>query len=327
MSVYGTSQRIIWFLLGFINFFYLQSTYAQEVIQSNRKTANACVTSATCPTNAFCEHNKLPTEFGQCICQEGYFIVEENKIKKCHKVANNIGEPCFYQEACQLSFGADSECINGTCQCKPNSHFVPKDVIGEYCKVSSNCIGKEIVCRSGKCECPFTSHTNANRTYCHRTIQLGEPCSSNEECIAEHSMCHEFCICRAGYILNSNKTGCLKIASKLYDDCEIDDQCLTTIGCSKCGENNTCICAKGYHDVNYKCFSSIALGYRCDRNENCVTPLSECKKGICYCKEGYQRFRMQCSSSSNKMIISQLCSIFMSALNLIKNDILIVFAY
>lgn len=44
------------------------------------------------------------------------------------------------------------------------------------------------------------------------------------------------------------------VASKLYDSCEIDDQCLTTIGCSKC-ENNTCVCAKGYHDVNYVSFS------------------------------------------------------------------------
>lgn len=83
-------------------------------------------------------------------------------------------------------------------------------VIGEYCKVSSNCIGEDTVCRSGKCQCPFSSHTNANRTYCHKTVQLGEPCSVNEECLAEHTMCHNTCICRAGYIFNINKTGCLK---------------------------------------------------------------------------------------------------------------------
>lgn len=54
------------------------------------ETANACITSSNCPTNAFCEHNILPSEFGQCICQEGFFIVEENKIKKCHKGACDL---------------------------------------------------------------------------------------------------------------------------------------------------------------------------------------------------------------------------------------------
>lgn len=122
MLVYGTGQRITYLLLFFLQFFYYKRVNSLEVIQSNRstcmvlplvftyfifidlsltttndlvqlivlimavffffsiivETANTCISSASCPKYAFCE-------FGQCICQEGYFIVEENKIKKCHK--------------------------------------------------------------------------------------------------------------------------------------------------------------------------------------------------------------------------------------------------
>ncbi|XP_063701012.1 prion-like-(Q/N-rich) domain-bearing protein 25 [Culicoides brevitarsis] len=295
----GTHLQIAVFLVFVLQQFTCQIiTNDGVIIQSNRKTANTCITNANCTSNAFCE-------FGQCICQEGFFIVEENRLKTCHKVATKIGEPCVHREACQISFGTEADCINSTCRCKPNSHFdggtcYKNALIGEYCKVSSNCLGNDTVCRSGRCQCPFSSHTNANRTSCHKTTYLGEPCSMNEECITENSMCFETCICRAGYIMNLEKNGCLKIASKLYDSCNIDDQCLTTIGCSKCDENNTCVCAKGYHDVNYKCVSSTLLGFRCDRSENCITPNAECKFGICACKEGFKKFHGQCSSSPNK---------------------------
>lgn len=128
MLVHGTGQRIIWFLLS-LNIFYQQqkNVYAQEINNSSRsmseffviidlyistfyteqlyldsfcviyflitiEIANACRTSAECPSNAFCEHNTLPTDFGQCICQEGFFIREENKIKKCHKGACDLNK-------------------------------------------------------------------------------------------------------------------------------------------------------------------------------------------------------------------------------------------
>lgn len=50
-------------------------------------------------------------------------------------VASEIGESCFYQEACQISFGADAECVSGSCACKENSHFDGGSCYKSSCKL------------------------------------------------------------------------------------------------------------------------------------------------------------------------------------------------
>lgn len=91
------------------------------------ETANACRTSADCPLNAYCEHNTIDSEYGQCVCEENYFIVEEDKVKKCQRIAAKIGDSCTYQEECTIPFSTNAVCINNICVCKEDSHFVPKE--------------------------------------------------------------------------------------------------------------------------------------------------------------------------------------------------------
>lgn len=49
------------------------------------------------------------------------------------------------------------------------------------------------------------------------------------------------------------------VATKLYDSCDSNEQCLATIRCSKCSEEGICVCTDGFHDVNYVSISNNAL--------------------------------------------------------------------
>jgi hypothetical protein len=86
-----------------------------------------CRLNTDCSENAFCEHNNEPTDNGQCVCNEGYISISENKTRNCYKVGEQLGDSCVFDDQCKYTFSTDAECQDNKCECKAGSHFVPAE--------------------------------------------------------------------------------------------------------------------------------------------------------------------------------------------------------
>lgn len=298
--------------------------YAQNI--SQRRTSNTCRNHEDCPTYAYCEHVSSSTDNGLCVCQEGYMIVAENKTRKCYKVASHINEPCIFDDQCKFKLSTEAECRNHICQCQAGSHFVKRENecyksagVGEYCRLTNNCLGEHTVCRSGVCQCPMDTHLDEISGECVPDVYLGEVCSSHVECITLYSRCHDVCRCTVSHIISVDGTRCLKIADSITNPCEEDNQCQVHIAHSICGENNTCVCRDGYHVNNYKCYVSVLFGGICENDENCInTPGAVCNTGRCECMHGFRLVDGQCSLGSTLLSSSSSVTIQVLLLFILK---------
>lgn len=82
--------------------------------------------------------------------------------------------------------------------------------LGDYCRLTNECLGANTFCRDGICICPVGAHASSDLTRCVPDVQLGESCSDEEECIAQESRCHDVCRCRASHIVNMENDSCLR---------------------------------------------------------------------------------------------------------------------
>lgn len=122
--------------------------------------------------------------------------------------------------------------------------------IGEYCRLTNNCIGNSTSCQQGTCRCPYESHPSQDFMMCLNNASLGEHCFSDDECIVDNSRCASVCRCKTSHIISQNGQRCLEIAGRLYNDCMEDEQC-RNIPYSYCSSNSSCSCRKNYHDISY----------------------------------------------------------------------------
>ncbi|XP_058467954.1 prion-like-(Q/N-rich) domain-bearing protein 25 isoform X2 [Malaya genurostris] len=251
-------QTTLFFVVGYI----LTIAQCQTFI---RRTTSVCRVDSECPTNAYCEHYNPPTTFGICSCVQGYFILTNNYTRECTRFANAIGDYCQLDDQCQYLLSTDSECRENSCQCREGTHYVERErrcyktsYLGQYCRLTNNCVGDYMYCRDGICVCAVGRHPNAGKNLCLPDVYLGGKCYRDEECITDNSRCSDICRCRISHILNRKQNQCLPIASKLYDMCEEDLQCLYNIPFSRCqitsrnGVNvGNCTCANGFHEISY----------------------------------------------------------------------------
>lgn len=125
----GLFKNII--LYFFHNCFYAKivgiTTNNAMFFSSGPGTSNVCQSSNDCPPNAYCEYNSDPLDTGQCVCNPGFIIVAEHKKRECYPVAKNLGDSCTHDDQCQMAFSTESECFQGTCDCKLGTHFVRRE--------------------------------------------------------------------------------------------------------------------------------------------------------------------------------------------------------
>lgn len=88
-------------------------------------TSNACKEDIECPANSYCELNVNPSISGLCVCNEGFILITEDKVKKCFSISE-YGDVCYKREQCEVKLGNEATCLNGFCQCKSGSHYVHK---------------------------------------------------------------------------------------------------------------------------------------------------------------------------------------------------------
>lgn len=206
--------------------------------------------------------------------------------------------------------------------------------IGDYCRLTSNCV-EHTACIRGECRCPFGYHSNWERDRCLRNVELNEECTAHEECIAENSICYRSCKCRTSHIISQDGKRCLPYATSLYQKCQEDSQC-AQVKNSCCGANQTCVCAPGNHDLNsvritedsfkddgflniqlslnffQRCYVSVRLDGPCEDDFNCVIAHSSCVNRKCKCDEGFDEFQGKFCSNAERVQISVLVVLVLS---------------
>lgn len=199
--------------------------------------------------------------------------------------------------------------------------------IGDYCRLTSNCVVNGTTCKQGQCRCPYNYHSNWDKSICLRNISLGELCYSDEECIIEHSRCYGTCKCRSSHIPNSSGIQCLSVATALYQPCQESSQC--SVPYSICSTNGTCICQPDHHDKKFvriidesytdqhyvnvqlffnlfqACYVTVRLNEICEIDENCAIGNSHCDetRHRCVCDEGFHEVQGKfCSNAKTVQI-------------------------
>uniref|UniRef100_A0A182P2H6 Homeobox domain-containing protein n=1 Tax=Anopheles epiroticus TaxID=199890 RepID=A0A182P2H6_9DIPT len=132
--------------------------------------------------------------------------------------ATDIGDYCLHNDQCQYTLSTgNSECRDNSCQCVDGAHYVEREkrcyktsFLGEYCRLTNNCIGNDTYCRDGICVCTPGKHPNADRNRCLHDAKLGDQCFRDEECVTDNSRCaQEICTCRVSHVLNEQRNRCL----------------------------------------------------------------------------------------------------------------------
>uniref|UniRef100_A0A182F790 EB domain-containing protein n=1 Tax=Anopheles albimanus TaxID=7167 RepID=A0A182F790_ANOAL len=254
--------------LGVPTFNPINAAYLEHYASVLHKgTANVCRTDDECPMQAYCERYNSVHEYGVCSCMAGYFAVTDaNNTRRCLRAATDIGDYCLHNDQCHYTLSTDSECRDNSCQCREGAHYVEREkrcyktsFLGDYCRLTNNCIGNGTYCRDGVCVCTPGKHANNDRNRCLKDAKLGDPCFRDEECVTDNSRCaQEICTCRVSHVLNEHRNRCLPIASKMYDLCEEHIQCLYNIPYSQCRittgtdgiTSGRCSCANRFHEMN-----------------------------------------------------------------------------
>ncbi|XP_025159441.1 prion-like-(Q/N-rich) domain-bearing protein 25 isoform X2 [Harpegnathos saltator] len=119
-------------------------------------------------------------------------------------------------------------------------------------------------------------------------------CESDNECTATGSTCNNReCQCALGNIYNSNMTACVKVATRLHDQCEDTVQCSAyLLGGAECVDN-ICVCGPGYYYLHGRCNRYVGLSERCERSVDCYVnadfEASTCNENTCECSPGFYR--------------------------------------
>ncbi|XP_054263111.1 multiple epidermal growth factor-like domains protein 6 [Macrosteles quadrilineatus] len=128
-----------------------------------------------------------------CLCEPDF--VPDPAGKQCLPRVKDIKGSCLQDTQCQESFGDQSRCIGGRCECNMRFHFLngrcfqTKD-LNEFCSNSSECfIGPEytttIECRDQRCQCVRGYYGNEYRK-CTRSF--GFKTTSNVDVIVTISI-------------------------------------------------------------------------------------------------------------------------------------------
>ncbi|XP_049810133.1 prion-like-(Q/N-rich) domain-bearing protein 25 [Schistocerca nitens] len=259
-----------------------------------------CRYDEDCIPNAYCKEQKY------CLCKVGAFAYTlSNGSTACLKAATTVGDPCSLNEQCVMNLSENSACDSaGRCQCREDAHFVEgrchrTSRAGESCRVSNDCHidnpNVMLSCLYQVCVCPQQYRPVNNGSDCVRTLELGQNCDTDEECITEGAVCKDVCHCTVHHEISQDGRHCLLAAEVLESPCQEDAQCAKYIEFSKC-QSGLCVCEDDYHytSAKSKCWRNIGLNERCSDSAECVLKHGNdmaaiCSvSGVCQCMKGYE---------------------------------------
>uniref|UniRef100_A0A224XSP3 Putative platelet endothelial aggregation receptor 1 n=1 Tax=Panstrongylus lignarius TaxID=156445 RepID=A0A224XSP3_9HEMI len=116
---------------------------------------------------------------------------------------------------------------------------------------------------------------------------IGDACTAQEECASGEILCLDgLCECKEGYVAALDRRQCLKMVSRLGEDCIQDAQCYKGLnvaeGDSLC-ISFRCVCGTGTVLRNGTCLRRIYLGDNCKSDSDCLTFQSHCIQDVCAC--------------------------------------------
>ncbi|XP_055999286.1 prion-like-(Q/N-rich) domain-bearing protein 25 isoform X2 [Ostrea edulis] len=226
-----------------------------------------------------CQQKKHIPDRSVCSCNPGFFQNGSN----CLQGKRRLFQTCESHKQCTGSYGArECKVIAGIqmCHC-PDNHTVFRDVcikvgsvIGESCTVHEECTGTK---NGGRC---VYSEGNGTKS--------------------------QTCACNEGFLKNASF--CLPVNKKLFETCEVNDQCNGTLGlgiCRTVGDRKVCVCGSQYienmasltcHKVGKDIFETCTLNAQCTRTKNAdvCKYKTETQANSCACRDGFEWVNASC---------------------------------
>ncbi|XP_048741598.2 prion-like-(Q/N-rich) domain-bearing protein 25 isoform X2 [Ostrea edulis] len=225
-----------------------------------------------------CQQNKQSRGGGVCSCDPGFFQEGSN----CLQGNRRLFQSCESQRQCTGTHGAGvCKVIAGIqmCHC-PDNHTVVKgvcmkvgSVIGDTCIINEECTGTQ---NGGRC---IYSEDDGTRT--------------------------QTCACNDDFLTNGSY--CLPVNKKLFETCEVDDQCNGTLGlgiCRTVGDRKVCVCGPQYiadmasltcHKVGRQLLESCEYGLQCNGTTNATVCGLFGNRSLCFCNKGIVESNGKCT--------------------------------
>ena len=259
--------------------------------------------------NSMCNEEKV------CVCKYGYLkVVKTNNISKTVTKDENFIETfckgrtlednltCSFAEECSSTI-INSDCINKTCQCRPNyviynSTFCRSPIMTDTCKKNETCslFGPNSYCSSQQqCQCDSGYVADENLSYCMKRKIGSFNCNDDFECFeaVNKSVCIKGrCLCEDGYGPEENETRCAEV--HIGTICESDEICTQAITQSFCDTySSSCQCQSGFKigDSTFECVKFKIGESGCYKNKMCEDAVDhsfcELETLKCQCVSGY----------------------------------------
>ncbi|XP_055999281.1 prion-like-(Q/N-rich) domain-bearing protein 25 isoform X4 [Ostrea edulis] len=236
-----------------------------------------------------CQQKKHIPDRSVCSCNPGFFQNGSN----CLQGSRRLFQSCESHKQCTGSYGArECKVIAGIqmCHC-PDNHTVIRDVcikvgsvIGESCTMHEECTGTK---NGGRC---VYSEGNGTKS--------------------------QTCACNEGFLKNASF--CLPVNKKLFETCEVNDQCNGTLGlgiCRTVGDRKVCVCGSQYienmasltcHKVGKDIFETCTLNAQCTRTKNAdvCKYKTETQANSCACRDGFEWVNASCVPIGRQLLES-----------------------
>ncbi|XP_072385576.1 prion-like-(Q/N-rich) domain-bearing protein 25 [Diabrotica undecimpunctata] len=268
-----------------------------------------------------CETDEDCPQLENSICDKKVKVCKCNGTSTCNikktKLVTKIGGECQSTEDCNIE---SAECMNSKCDCKKGyvkstdgkKCLMVSEGINGNCEDSVQCYTKtpNTVCTNNKCVCEGMHEYEGK---CYKSVDLGQACESNPECINKFSSCKDsVCTCNDKYVASLNESTCLLKAESNNSPCVDDIQCTVTLGKSSQCEDSVCKCKTFFHykEKLNKCVENIQLGDHCLIHSECHDPYPEkenrveCVAGVCECRSSFTEQDGICVENSSTRVAS-----------------------
>ncbi|KAJ8951451.1 hypothetical protein NQ318_006882 [Aromia moschata] len=202
----------------------------------------------------------------------------------------------------------------------PAIHVDPNRI--SHCSADKDCTVNNTMCfKNTTCICKQGFFLNEGKCVAelgmidpHLPIQEDSNCT-----IKPGKLVNSTCFCKDFWFNSENNRNCIKIADKLSDACQEQEQC-KNIEHAICGlsedddesdgdKNLKCVCDEGYTAISGTCYQSKKHGDPCVTKSDCTLVLNhsyQCRNSICQCAVGQKLKNGYCTSSGFHISVNYL---------------------
>ncbi len=205
---------------------------------------------------------------GRCICIANYIYVR--RTETCWPIIKAEEETCAHDIQCQAGkWGQHSRCSERTAKCECFDHTTGGK--------------REMVLVEGGCFIKKTLGDLCNtHEECDKTIRGDAYCKLGDHHSSGGQNYNGSCQCRDTHMWWRPLNACLRLATKLKDDCKITEQCKkgSLGGLSECTQDAKCECLESHNDKDVVYYGTLAKCFeRREYNETCTNE-DECKASL-----------------------------------------------